>query len=156
MIGISPAIGERTHARTELSGKRVLVIEDEAMVTMFLLDTLADIGCEIAGSASRFDDAMEKARSLPFDVAILDLNLDGRQTIPIAEAMAGSGVPFVFATGYGATSLPPSLRHIPVVAKPFQQHELERALLKALASSGDVRGRQETDRPVATGEGVPE
>lgn len=115
-----------------LSGKRVLVIEDEAMVTMFLQDTLADIGCEVAGMASRFDDAMEKARSLRFDVAILDVNLNGRQTIPIAEIMAESGSPFVFATGYGAASLPPALRHVPVVPKPFEQCELERALLRAI------------------------
>ncbi len=120
-------------SESDLRGKRVLIIEDEAMVALFLEDTLAEIGCEVAGHASHFEDAMEKARSLSFDVAILDVNLNGRQTLPIAEAMVERGSPFVFATGYASTSLPPALRHVPIVPKPFEQRELESALLKAFS-----------------------
>jgi CheY-like chemotaxis protein len=116
----------------ELSGRRVLVIEDEWIVTLLIQETLADIGCEVVGTASRFDDAAEKARSLSFEVAILDVNLNGRQTIPIAEALAERGVAFVFATGYGAANLPESLRTAPILQKPFHQRDLERALRAAL------------------------
>jgi CheY-like chemotaxis protein len=115
-----------------LNGRRVLVIEDESMVTMFIQDTLADIGCEVAGVASRLNEALEKARTLAFDVAILDVNLDGEQTFPIAEALLARGMPFVLATGYSATSLPAALQRAPILQKPFRQSDLEQALRTAL------------------------
>lgn len=117
---------------SDLAGCRVLVIEDEAMISMLLEDTLVDIGCEVAGVASRFDEAAEKAAALAFDVAILDVNLNGRQTFPIAEALGKRGIAFLFATGYGTASLPASFQDAPAIQKPFQQHDLERALREAL------------------------
>ena len=117
----------------DLAGRRVLVIEDESMVMMLLQDMLGDIGCEVIGSASRFTDAMEKARSLTFDVAILDVNLNGERTFPIAEILAARGIGFVFATGYGASSLPACFAKTPVLQKPFHQQELEHAVRMALA-----------------------
>jgi CheY-like chemotaxis protein len=112
----------------DLAGRRVLIIEDESLVTMMIEDALADFGCEVAALASRFSDAMEKAKSLSFDIAILDVNLDGQRTFPIAEALIDRGVPFVFATGYDAASLPDPMRRAPILHKPFQQMDLERAL----------------------------
>jgi CheY-like chemotaxis protein len=114
-------------------GLRVFVVEDEAMVSMLIEDTLADIGCSVAGTAPRLDDAMVKAAALDFDLAILDVNLNGVQAYPLAEMLARRGIPLVFATGYGAAGIPNELRHISLLAKPFQQRDLERALAKALA-----------------------
>ena len=122
-----------TSAACDLAGRRVLVIEDESMVMMLLQDMLEDIGCVVVGSASRIADATEKARSLAFDVAILDVNLNGERTFPIGAMLAERGVGFVFATGYGTASLPPGLAGTPVLQKPFQQEDLERALRAALA-----------------------
>jgi len=119
-------------AASNLAGLRVLVIEDESIVAMFLQDTLAEIGCEVIGIASRFDDAVEKAKSLAFDIAILDVNLNGRNTFPIADSLTERGVAFVVATGYGATNLPQSLQRVPILQKPFRQRDLERALRAAL------------------------
>ncbi|HEX2656224.1 MAG TPA: response regulator [Xanthobacteraceae bacterium] len=116
----------------DLAGCRVLLIEDQSMVTMFLQDTLADIGCEVVGSASRFNDAMEKAKSLSFDIAILDINLNGDLTFSIAETLIERGLSFVFATGYGATNLPLPLQGVPTLQKPFMQRDLERAMRTAL------------------------
>jgi len=116
-----------------LAGRRVLVIEDESMVTMLLQDFLEDIGCEVAGVASRLKEAREKIDTLAFDVAILDVNLNGDQTFPLAEVLLARGRPIVFATGYGATTLPPRLRALPVLQKPFQQDDLVRALRTALS-----------------------
>jgi CheY-like chemotaxis protein len=116
----------------ELAGRRVLVIEDESMVMMLLQDMLADIGCEVIGCASRLTDAIEKARSLTFDVAILDVNLNGEKTFPIADVLAARGIDFVFATGYGASSLPASFSNTPILQKPFHQQELEHAMRVAL------------------------
>jgi len=114
------------------AGLRVLVIEDESMVAMLLEDTLAEIGCEVIGIASRFDDAVAKAKSLAFDIAILDVNLNGRKAFSIADLLAERGVAFVVATGYSAISLPASLQRAPVLQKPFRRRDLERALRAAL------------------------
>src|SRR5579872_120478 len=95
---------------------------------MFIEDVLVDMGCTVVGVASRFEDAMHKARTFSFDVAILDVNLDGQQTFPIAEALVQRGTPFVFATGYGAATLPAQMQGVPVLQKPFKPEELERVL----------------------------
>ena len=115
-------------SQINLGGRRILVIEDESMVTMFIQDTLEDIGCEVAGVASRVAEALDKARTLAFDVAILDVNLDGEQTFPIAEAIVARGLPFVFATGYGERGLPETYRGRPVLQKPYAKDDLERVL----------------------------
>src|SRR5215475_9246363 len=86
-----------TSVAHDLAGRRVLVIEDESMVMMLLQDMLEDIGCVVVGSASRLQEALDQARSLAFDVAILDVNLEGERTFPIAEvlmerAARGAGV----------------------------------------------------------------
>ncbi len=118
----------------ELAGRRVLVIEDESAVSMMLEDNLEEIGCDIAGIAFRFDDALEKAKSLEFDVAIVDINLAGRMTFPIAESLAARGASFVFSTGYGTQTLPARFSTTPVLEKPFVQEDLRRVLLAALKS----------------------
>ena len=116
----------------DLTGRRVLVIEDESMVTMLLQDFLADSGCEVAGVASRLQEAFEKIDALTFDVAILDVNLNGQQTLSVAKALIERGRAIVFATGYAATTVPPEFHKVPILQKPFQQQDLERALRAAL------------------------
>jgi CheY-like chemotaxis protein len=102
---------------------------------MLVEDALADLGCELAGVATRFDDAFTKAKDLSFDVAILDVNLNGLRTFPIAEAIKARGLAFVFATGYGASSVPDGLNAVPILQKPFALSDLERALRRALAAA---------------------
>jgi CheY-like chemotaxis protein len=119
----------------DLAGRRVLLVEDESLIVMLVEDALIDFGCEIAGVASRFDDAVTKARALDFDIAILDVNLNGLRTFPIAEIIRSRGLAFVFATGYGAKSIPEELNAAPVLQKPFAAPELERALRAALADA---------------------
>ena len=103
------------------------------MVMMLMQDFLDDIGCEVADVASRLEEAHHKARALAFDVAILDVNLNGQQTFALARAILAQGGAVVFSTGYGAGSLPPDLRHVPILQKPFHQQDLERTLRAALA-----------------------
>jgi CheY-like chemotaxis protein len=122
-------------AAPDLAGLRVLLVEDESLIVMLVEDALTDFGCEIAGVASRFDDAVKKARVLDFDIAILDVNLNGLRTFPIAEIIRSRGIAFVFATGYGAMSIPEGLNAVPVLQKPFAAPELERALRTALGDS---------------------
>ena len=116
----------------DLAGRRVLLVEDESLIVMLIEDALADLGCEVAGVASRFDDAVIKARGLAFDIAILDVNLNGLHTFPIAEIIQARGIPFVFATGYGATSVPDALNAVPILQKPFATPDLQQALRASL------------------------
>jgi CheY-like chemotaxis protein len=117
-----------------LQGLRVLVVEDEALVSMLLEDMLADHGCEVAATASRISQALDLVADggLTFDAAILDVNLGGEPIFPVAEALAARGAPFVFATGYGAGGLPESWRSRPTLQKPFSHDDVGKALLVAV------------------------
>lgn len=116
-----------------LTGLRVLVVEDEALVSMLLEDMLADHGCEVAATASQLRQAMDLVAdgTLAFDAAILDVNLGGEPIFPLAEKLAERGAPFIFATGYGAGGLPESWRDRPTLQKPFSHRDVGAALAAA-------------------------
>jgi CheY-like chemotaxis protein len=111
-----------------LMGTRVMVVEDEAMVAMMLEDFLEELGCVVVATASRLDEAMVKAADLTMDVAVLDVNLAGRLSYPVAELLLTRKIPFLFATGYGVAGLPERLSEAPVLAKPFLMGQLAVAL----------------------------
>ena len=110
---------------------RVLVVEDEMIVSMMLVDMLGDLGHEVVGTATRLDEALRLAATAEMDLAMLDLNLAGQQTYPVAEALRARGLRFVFATGYGEDGLPDAWRGTPTLQKPFLMHDLEQALAQA-------------------------
>jgi len=114
-------------------GKRVLVVEDELMIRMLLQDMLADLGHTLAGEAGGIEDALALAKQGDFDVAILDVNLNGEPISPVVEVLIARGVPFVFATGYGQRGVPEPYRGSPTLQKPFQADALAQAL-KAVSS----------------------
>ena len=118
----------------KLLGLRVLVVEDEALVSMLLEDMLADHGCEVVAAASRISQALEMIAddAVVFDAAILDVNLGGEPIFPVAEALAAQGTPFVFATGYGAGGLPDHWRSRPTLQKPFSHDDVGKALAVAV------------------------
>lgn len=124
-----------------LSGLKVLIVEDESLVSMLIEDALADLGCRVAGVASRIDEALDKAATLPLDAAILDVNLHGKQTAAVAEILKKRGVPFLFATGYGVSGLPGGFQTAPFLQKPFHEADLERVLRQALEFERDKSGR---------------
>jgi CheY-like chemotaxis protein len=115
-----------------LSGLKVLIVEDESLVSMLIEDALADLGCRVVGVASGVDEALDKAATLPLDAAILDVNLHGKQTAAVAEILKRRGVPFLFATGYGVGGLPDGFRNTPFLQKPFHEADLERVLRQTL------------------------
>jgi CheY-like chemotaxis protein len=108
--------------------RRALVVEDEIMIRMLLEDMLGDLGYDVAGAAGGLDEAMALARDADIDVAILDVNLNGNPVYPVADILAKRGVPFIFSTGYGEQGLPDAYRGCPMLQKPFQMENLERAL----------------------------
>ena len=113
---------------------RVLIVEDELMIRMLLEDMLEELGYTVAAEAGRIDEALDAIKNGGFDVAILDVNLNGENTAPIAEALAARGLPFVFATGYGEHGLPEAFRDRPTLKKPFQVDGLHQLLQSALAA----------------------
>jgi DNA-binding response OmpR family regulator len=112
-----------------LQGTRVLVVEDEAMLSLSLEDMLRDLGCVVAGTAARLDDAMTMARTADFDVALLDVNLGGKRVDPVAETIRERGTPIIYVTGYGKTAASGF-----VLEKPHNAADLERTLNRALAA----------------------
>jgi len=113
---------------------RILIVEDELMIRMLLEDMLGELGYTIAAEVGRIDEALDAVKTGGFDVAILDVNLSGENTAPVAEALAARGVPFVFATGYGEHGLPEAFRDRPTLKKPFQMDGLSQVLQSALAA----------------------
>ena len=122
-----------------LAGLRVLVVEDEMMVSMLIEDMLADMGCQVVGPAARLDDAMELARDAEIDCAVLDVNLGGQPIFPLADVLLEKGCPFAFATGYGDAGLREADRGAPVLQKPFREGDLARVLGELKAKIG-VKG----------------
>jgi CheY-like chemotaxis protein len=117
-------------------GCRIFVVEDEFLIRMLLEDMLADLGHAVAAAAGSVGEAAELAKSSEFDVAILDVNLDGREVYPVADILAGRGLPFVFVTGYGGRGLPDAYRDRPTLQKPFQLEDLRKTLDNVIASNG--------------------
>src|SRR5581483_8314521 len=114
---------------------RVLIVEDEAMVTMLIEDILDELGCKVAGVASELGEALSKSEEEEFDIAILDVNLNGARRFRVAEKLAELRVPFVFSTGYGFAGVPTAFHGVPVLVKPFREHDLRDALATALQSA---------------------
>jgi CheY-like chemotaxis protein len=120
-----------------LSGRRVLVVEDEMLVLMNIEDMLADLGCSSVSAAATVDQALALIDAQPFDAATLDMNLKGDRSYAVANALAARGVPFLFATGYDAHYMPDGYRDQPVLKKPFPLEELA-SMLTRLLSNSDV------------------
>lgn len=97
-----------------LAGRRVLVVEDEMMVLFMIEDILADLGCKAVSTAATVDQALALIEAQTFDVAMLDSNLNGTRSYPVADALDARGVPFFFSTGYSnlATKHGSSDRHV--------------------------------------------
>ncbi len=98
------------------------------MIRMLLDGMLSDLGHSMAAEAGRIDEALEIARDADFDVAILDVNLNGQPITPVVEVLIARGLPFVFATGYGQRGVPEAYRTNPTLQKPFQSEALADAL----------------------------
>ena len=113
-----------------MSPRRILVIEDEMMVAMLIEDMLLDLGHEVVGVAQSLNSAlsMTEAKTGQYDMAILDINLAGEQSFPVARRLMDEGVPFMFATGYGALGLEEPFRSVFTLKKPFQQEDLAKAV----------------------------
>ena len=114
-----------------LSGKRLLVVEDEAFVALMLEALLEGFGCDVVGVADTLSRGLEYAadESLEIDGAVLDINLGGEKVFPVAARLLARGVPFVFCTGFGAEGVPRDFAGAPTIAKPYLEETLRAALI---------------------------
>jgi two-component system, chemotaxis family, sensor kinase Cph1 len=108
--------------------RRILVVEDSAIVLMSLEMLINDLGWEIVGPATRLPKALELAKSEPLDAALLDVNLDGEMSWPVADILKTRGIPFSFTTGYGAAMIPQQFSDVVAIGKPFMDDDIERQL----------------------------
>lgn len=113
----------------DLSGRKILVVEDEWMIAQHLAMLLEDLEFEVVGPVSNVADALGKIETEQIDCALLDANLNGNSSAPIADAMIARGAPFIMVTGYGGLDLPTDAMNVaPRINKPFVEHELKAAL----------------------------
>ena len=127
-------------SKQELSNRKVLVVEDEMIIAMLIEDMLDEFGCKLVGPATNVPRALELIAKESIDVAVLDLNLDGKDTYAIADALQRKNVPFIFATGYGSAGLRQEYGNRPVLQKPFQARDLSTALTEALNGTNVAAG----------------
>ena len=109
---------------------KILIVEDAVLLALELEAGLQEAGAIIAGSAAEVEEAMAMLDQ-DLDAAVLDANLNGKSVVPVAEALRLKGVPFVFATGYGEKGAPEGF-DVPIVRKPYNVHQIVRALVEAI------------------------
>jgi CheY-like chemotaxis protein len=120
-----------------LAGKRVLVVEDELLVSMLIEEILFAEGCTVAGPFTTLADALGAARNETFDIALLDVNLRGERVYPVVQILTDRGIPFMFLSGYGSGAVPDDHPEWRVCAKPFTADDLIGMLTEQL-QSGDA------------------
>lgn len=129
----NPELSEDHGPGVSLDGKRVLILEDEALIALTLTDAVRDAGCEVVGPVGTIEAALELIRQNPPDIAVLDVNLAGKGSAPVAEALRSLGVPWVYCTGYAepASQIDAALI-APMLTKPIDPLALAAALRRAL------------------------
>lgn len=115
-----------------LASKRVLVVEDELLVSMLVEEILSDNGCQVVGPFTNVPEALLAAQREEVDLAVLDVNLRGTKVYPVAEILADRGIPFILISGYGRNAVPSNHPEWQVCSKPFTPHGLIEALTKLL------------------------
>jgi CheY-like chemotaxis protein len=111
-----------------LSGRRVLVVEDETLISMMIESMLADLGCESVTAAATVDKALSLINGQVFDAAMVDMNISGDTSDSVAEALVARGVPFIYCSGNNSQKAMNVLHPRPVLKKPFRDEELVKIL----------------------------
>ncbi|MFS8136673.1 MAG: response regulator [Thermomonas sp.] len=117
-----------------LQGKRVLIVEDEVLLSMMLEDVFSDAGAQVVGPAATVEQAMALIAAEVIDVALLDVFLRDQRSDPVAEILRQRGVPYVLATGYNNPQ-GAELASAPTLQKPYRLDQLEASLIAALLAN---------------------
>lgn len=116
---------------------RVFLVEDEPSLMYVLEQSIKSLGYAVGEKAENLPKALERAQSDVFDVAMLDVNLHGQESFPVAEVLMERGIPFVFTTGFGAGTLPERFQRTPVLEKPFRLKDIRRAISELHSATSD-------------------
>jgi DNA-binding response OmpR family regulator len=111
----------------------ILILEDEMVLAMHLEDLVLGVPGTSATLASRIEEALATAETAPLDGAILDVNLGGRHSFPVADALKARGIPYVFVTGYGNRLIPPDHADAEIIEKPFNADQISAAVARMAA-----------------------
>jgi DNA-binding response OmpR family regulator len=103
--------------------RRILLVEDEAIIALEMESLLQQASCEVVACSS-LESGLREADERKFDAAVLDLNLRGQLSFPIADALAAKGIPFIFISGYEPEIVPRQYRRRPFVGKPYMSQRL--------------------------------
>ncbi|TCT07549.1 response regulator [Aquabacter spiritensis] len=123
----------------DLSGKRILIVEDEWLVALGLEDNLRSLGCVVIGPVASLGEAMDIAEATEADAAILDVNLRGEYVYPAAEILADRGIPLIFCSGFvGTMPLPERFSESARVPKPYTSRAIAQTLAATLAGSPEM------------------
>jgi CheY-like chemotaxis protein len=125
-------LSHRPPASADPNAKRVLVVEDEAMIGMLTATMVEELGYAPLGPMTNLADANAVIARDNFDVAVIDLNLGGQPAYPLAEALSLKGVPFIFVTGYAPDTIDRRFAHVPLIQKPIPREELATAIARAM------------------------
>jgi len=126
-IGEGIANGKIMSARLP-KGCSVFLVEDEDLIRMMVADMLQELGYHVAAEAGTVDEAIDLWQKIHFDLAVMDVNLEGKLVFPVAAAIKTSNRPIIFATGYSTLSLPAEFRDSPALQKPFQIETLGKCI----------------------------
>lgn len=110
---------------------RFLVVEDEMTIAMLIEDMLVDLGHDVVAVAMRLPAALEAARDEEFDMALLDVNLAGLTSFPVADILCERNIPFAFATGFGSAGVEADYGARPILHKPFRRSDLTEVIVRA-------------------------
>ena len=120
----------------DLKGIKVLVVEDGVFTAMALEELLAESGCQVVGPCCELEEATTFAREAQIDVAVLDIDIEGKPAYGVADELQRRGIPFIFASGYDASRTPARLASAIALEKPFDNEALLAALRAAMRASG--------------------
>jgi len=107
---------------------RLLLVEDESLIAMMAEDLIEMVGHEVVVTAATLEDARVACLAGNFDAALLDVNLNGESSMPLAALLKARDIPFAFTTGYGAGGIDAEHRDMPILTKPYALASLERLL----------------------------
>ena len=115
-----------------MSAHRVLVIEDEVLISLMVQGMLRELGYEVTGAAYHANEALALIESARFDAATVNIDLDGKPCADVVAALSQRGIPFIVVSGFFDQDLPEYVRGRPALNKPFTVDDLRSALITLL------------------------
>jgi len=132
----------------EVGQASIFLVEDEVLIRMMLIEMVEKLGHRVTAVAGSVDVARSLAEIEDYDLAIVDINLQGLSVRPVAQAVTQRGLPLFFLSGYGMAGVPDGFKDKSLLRKPCTQRALKRTIDLALSSRTDVQEGRRPDSPL--------